>query len=67
MTLEGRSSFCPDFVVLRSRIKVGQHRSRLLRDHGCFVVVAGKGAHGIQRVKQHDGDEFDFVAGLAAQ
>lgn len=53
--------------MLRAFIEMGEYGPRLVRDEGGFVIFSCKLTHGIQRFKAHDRDEFNFLAGFAAQ
>src|SRR6266700_1656772 len=43
-----------------------QQHARLRGHHGGLVVRPGEGAHGLEAVKPHDGDELDRVGERAA-
>ncbi len=53
--------------MLRSFVEVGKLRPGFLRNDGRFVILPGEFAHGLQRVERHEGPEFDFSSGSAAQ
>lgn len=40
-----------DLIVLRSFVKMGEYRSRLIRDNGYCVILSCKLTDGIQRIK----------------
>src|SRR4030066_626040 len=46
---------------------MGEYCSRLFRDNGYFVILSCKLTDSIQRIKQHDSDEFNFFADCAAE
>lgn len=53
--------------MLRLFIKMGEYFPRLLRDYGYFVIFACKLTDSVQRIEQHDGDEFNFLTDLTAK
>jgi hypothetical protein len=60
-------SLYSDFIVLRSFIKTRKDCPSLLRDDGRFVILSGELAGSDHRFKQHDRNEFHFLAGFATQ
>ena len=56
-----------DFIMLRSFIEMGQYGSRILRDDRYFVSLSCKLTYSIQRIKQHNRDEFNFFSDFAAK
>jgi hypothetical protein len=53
--------------MLRPLIETGKDGSRLLQDNRRFVILSRELADGVQRIKLHDRDEFNFFSGFAAE
>jgi len=58
---------CSDLIVLRSFIKMGEYCSRLRRYNRSFVVIPCKLTYSIQRVEQHNRNEFNFLSDFATK
>ena len=56
-----------DLVMLRGRVETRKHGARLRRHDTIFVIRSCERDYGVERIEQHHGDEFDFVAGVTPQ
>lgn len=66
--LDVSSIFCDlDFIVLGSFIKALQDFASAWRDNARFIVVTGKHTNGVNWVKSHDRDEFNFITDTSTQ
>ena len=67
MCLALRTPLGSDFIMLRSFIETGKDCSRLLGHNSYFVILSCKLTDRIQRIKQHNCDEFNFLSEFATK